>query len=61
MRAARRCWNGGTAAMLQLQPDPGKVAPNFDRTGRTSMRNLPMMAIAALLAGCSLFSTTQSW
>ncbi len=47
--------------MLQLQPDPGKVAPNFEPTGRVPMRLLPLAALAVLLAGCSLFSTTQSW
>lgn len=47
--------------MLQLQLDPGKVAPKFERTGRVTMRILPTIAITALLAGCSLFSTTQSW
>ena len=45
--------------MLQLRCDPGKVAPNFERTN--PMRSITAMLIAALLAGCSLFSTTTSW
>jgi hypothetical protein len=45
--------------MLQLRCDPGKVAPNFERT--KPMRPITAMAIAALLAGCSLFSTATSW
>jgi uncharacterized lipoprotein YajG len=44
--------------MLQLQPDPGKVAPNFDGP---LMRILFSITMAVLLAGCSLFSTTTSW
>jgi hypothetical protein len=45
--------------MLQLHHDLGKVAPNFERTN--PMRSITAMVIAALLAGCSLFSTTTSW
>jgi outer membrane PBP1 activator LpoA protein len=45
--------------MLQLHHDVGKVAPNFERTN--PMRSITAMVIAALLAGCSLFSTTTSW
>ncbi|WP_119304754.1 hypothetical protein [Dongia deserti] len=45
--------------MLQLRLDPGKVAPNFEWTNR--MRTLTSIGLAALLAGCSLFSTTTSW
>lgn len=45
--------------MLQLQGCPGKVAPDFD--GPDRMRLLYIIAIAASLAGCSLFSTTTSW
>jgi hypothetical protein len=45
--------------MLQLQPDPGKVAPNFHGSGL--MRILISIGLAALLAGCSLFSSTTAW
>ena len=45
--------------MLQFQPDPGKVAPNFEWI--SLMRIVISMAVAALLAGCSLFSSTTSW
>ena len=45
--------------MLQLHPDLGKVAPNFEWT--RSMRTLTALSLAALLAGCSLFSSTTSW
>jgi hypothetical protein len=45
--------------MLQLRRDPGKVAPNFEWTN--PMRPIAAIAFAALLAGCSLFSSTTSW
>lgn len=45
--------------MLQLRPDLGKVAPNVEWIAR--MRTLISIALAALLAGCSLFSSTASW
>jgi hypothetical protein len=45
--------------MLQLHYDPGKVAPNFRMD--LFMRTLMSLTLAALLAGCSLFSTTTSW
>jgi hypothetical protein len=45
--------------MLQLHPDLGKVAPNFEWT--PLMRNMIALSLAALLAGCSWFSTTTSW
>lgn len=44
--------------MLQLRRDPGKVAPIRKRTDL--MRRLSLVA-AALLTGCSLFSSTTSW
>jgi len=47
--------------LLQVWFDPGKVAPNFDATGRVPMRFAVSTAMAALLAGCSLFSSTTSW
>lgn len=45
--------------MLQLRRDPGKVAPNFEWTN--PMRLITAIAFSALLAGCSLFSSTTSW
>ena len=45
--------------MLQLRSDPGKVAPNFEWT--RLMRTAIALSLAALLAGCSWFSTTTSW
>ena len=45
--------------MLQLHPDLGKVAPNFEWT--RLMRTAIALSLAALLAGCSWFSTTTSW
>ena len=48
-----------TLHMLQLHPDLGKVAPNFEWT--PPMRYVIALSLAALLAGCSLFSTTTSW
>jgi uncharacterized protein YceK len=48
-----------TEAELQLPGDPGKVAP--DSGGRAFMRFAISMAMAALLAGCSWFTTTHSW
>ncbi|HKP26631.1 MAG TPA: hypothetical protein VJV39_22370 [Dongiaceae bacterium] len=45
--------------MLQLHPDLGKVAPNFEWT--RPMRHVIALSLAALLAGCSWFSTTTSW
>jgi hypothetical protein len=47
--------------LLQLHRVPGKVALNFEPTWTLSMRILTTLAMAALLAGCSLFSSTQSW
>jgi len=48
-----------TLHMLQLHPDLGKVAPNFEWT--PLMRTAIALSLAALLAGCSLFSSTTSW
>lgn len=48
-----------TLRMLQLHPDLGKVAPNFEWI--PPMRTVMALSLAALLAGCSLFSTTTSW
>ena len=48
-----------TARMLQLHPDLGKVAPNFEWT--RLMRTAIALSLATLLAGCSWFSTTTSW
>ena len=45
--------------MLQLRRDLGKVSPNFEWTN--PMRPITAIAVAALLAGCSLFSSTTSW
>src|SRR5919108_1904960 len=45
--------------MLQLHPDLGKVAPNFEWI--RPMRTFIALSLAALLAGCSWFSTTTSW
>ena len=45
--------------MLQLHPDLGKVAPNFEWT--PPMRYIIALSLAALLVGCSWFSTTTSW
>jgi hypothetical protein len=45
--------------MLQLHSDLGKVAPNFEWI--PPMRYIIALSLAALLAGCSWFSTTTSW
>jgi hypothetical protein len=44
---------------LQLRGDPGKVAPDFSKDA--FMRLVISMATALLVAGCSWFSTTNSW
>jgi len=48
-----------TLHMLQLHPDLGKVAPNFEWIA--PMRYVIALSLATLLAGCSWFSTTTSW
>src|SRR5688572_23065843 len=45
--------------MLQLHPDLGKVAPNFEWT--RLMRTAIALSLATLLTGCSWFTTTTSW
>ncbi len=46
--------------MLQLHPDPGKVAPNF-QMDMTDAHSRSRSRWPLLLAGCSWFSSTTSW